>query len=231
MDYEQPSIGRHQHTSVSARGTVILRGGGREIRGRGVVVDRMALEVRCQLGFALLSLAGTSVEIEMRLDGSAGTWFIAHGKVAHVRAANHSLIIELDVLPLPLATLLADDARAPGALMEVMVVDGDRTRRRRVSDAFRAEGCHVVEAGTALEALDAITSASFATVVFAVADTVPERAGIDLRGYLETAHAAALIVGIGDPELAPMRARLDPSDTEALLRTRVKSLLLVHRTT
>jgi hypothetical protein len=58
----------------------------------------------------------------MRLDGSAGTWFIAHGKVAHVRAANQSLIIELDVLPLPLATLLADDARAPNALTEVMAV-------------------------------------------------------------------------------------------------------------
>jgi hypothetical protein len=59
-------------------------------------------------------------------------------------------------------------------------------------------------------------------VVFAVADTVPERGGIDLRVYLESAHAAAMIVGIKDPELAPMRARLDPSDTEALLRTLVK---------
>lgn len=227
MNYEQPSVERHRHTSVSARGAVILRGGGREIHGRGVVVDETALEVRCQLGFTLLSMAGISVEIEMRLDGAAGTWFIAHGKVAHVRAANHSLIIALDVLPLPLATLLADDdAHARVALIEVMVVDRDRARCTRVSDAFRAEGCHVVEVGTALEALDAITSASFATTVFAVADTVPESAGIDLRDYLETAHATALIVGIGDPEWTPTRARLDPSDAEALLRARVKALLL-----
>jgi hypothetical protein len=197
------------------------------IHGRGGVIDETWLEVRCQLGFTLASMAGTSVEIEMRLDGAAGTWFIAHGNVARVRAANHSLIITLDVLPLPLAALLADeDAHARVALIEVMVVDRDRARRTRVSQVFRAEGCHVVEAGTTLEALDALAGASFATAVFAVADTVPESAGIDLRDYLETAHAAALIVGIGDPEWTPTRARLDPSATEPLLRARVKSLLL-----
>ena len=228
MSYEQPSIERQQHIGVSARGAVIVRGDGREIHGRGLVVDEMSLEVRCHLGFALLSLAGVSVEIEMRLDGPAGTWFIVHGKVARVCAETHSLIIALDALPLPLATLVANDEPHPRvALIEVMVVDRDRAHRMRVSDAFRAEGCHVVEVGTTLEALHSITGASFATTVFAVADTVPESAGIDLRAYLDTTHATALIIGIGDPEWTPTHARLDPLETEALLRARVKSLLLV----
>lgn len=109
MVYEQPLIERRQHVRVSVRGDVILRVGGREIHGRSVVVSETNLEVRCQLGFTLLSLAGASVAIEMRLDSAPGTWFVTQGRVARVRPASHSLVIKLGRLPESLATLLADE--------------------------------------------------------------------------------------------------------------------------
>jgi CheY-like chemotaxis protein len=172
-------------------------------------------------------MAGSSVEIEMRLDGSAGTWFVAHGRVARVRAASHSLVVALEALPQSLAVLLAaETGRARFAPIEVMVIDGDRTRRAQLSEAFRAEGCHVVEAGTTLEALDSLTVASFVTDVIAVADTTPERVGTELLDYLATAHTSTLVVGMQDPDWSPHVARLAPSDVEGVLRDRVRSLLL-----
>ena len=122
MNYEQPLIERRQHMRVNARGAVILRSGGREIHGRGVVVSHTSLEVRCQLGFTLLSMAGMSVEIEMRLDRDA-TSFVVHGQVARVRGANHSLVITLGVLPEPLARLL--DAET-GDAVDVPIEVNDR---------------------------------------------------------------------------------------------------------
>jgi hypothetical protein len=107
MNYEQTLVERRDHVRVNARGPVIMRAAGREIHGRAVVVSETTLEVRCQLGFMLLSLAGAAVEIEMRLDGAAGNWFSLRGHVSHIRAANHSLVIAIDALPPPLAALLA----------------------------------------------------------------------------------------------------------------------------
>jgi CheY-like chemotaxis protein len=226
MGYEQPLllIERRQHVRVSAGGDVILRVGEREIYGRSVVVSRTSLEVRCEPAFVLLSLAGASVEIDMRLDSAPSTGFGAQGRVARVRPVSHSLVINFGRLPKSLAKLLPDEARV--APTEVMVVDRDRARRTQVSDAFRAEGCHVVEASTSIEALDALTEASFVTDLIAVADTAPEKDGVELRDYLDTAYASALVVGIGDPEWIPTHAQLDPSDRDGELRARVRSLLL-----
>lgn len=104
MNHDQPAIERRTHLRVMARGAVLLREGGREIHGRGMVVDETCLEVCCQLGSTLE--VGASVEIEMSLDGVAGTVFVARGHVTHVRAAGHSHVIELEALPESLATLL-----------------------------------------------------------------------------------------------------------------------------
>lgn len=104
---------------VNARGAVILRGSGREIHGRGVVVSDTSLEVSCPLGFMLLAMAGASVEIEMRLDGAASTWFVAHGQVTRVRVAKHSLVIALGTLPDPLVALLAANGNPRVSPIEV----------------------------------------------------------------------------------------------------------------
>ena len=50
MKYEQPLIERRQHMRVNARGAVILRGGGREIHGHGVVVSDTSLDDEFAIG-------------------------------------------------------------------------------------------------------------------------------------------------------------------------------------
>jgi hypothetical protein len=123
----QASIERRKHMRVVVRGAVSLRGRGREIHGRAVVVSNTSLEVRCQLGFALLSMAGAPVEIEMRFDLAGGSWFVAHGHVARVGAANHSLVIALDVLPEELSALLtAESANAASTVSRLLYTHSER---------------------------------------------------------------------------------------------------------
>lgn len=226
MTYEQPSIERREHMRVSARGPFILRAGGQELHGRAVAVSESGLELRCPLGVTLLTLAGASVEVEMRLDGEPGGWFILHGQVARVRPASHRLVIAIAALPGVLSALLARHAADPAvAAVEVMIVDRELARRTRVAQAFRAERCHVVEVGTALEALDGLERSSRATDVIAVADTIPDSIGIELRDYLDAACLDAAVIALGEPEWTPGRARLDPSDADGLLAAGVRSVL------
>ena len=109
------------------------------------------------------------------------------------------------------------------ARLEVMVVDRDRARCTQVSEAFRAEGCHVVEATSSLDALRALIGTHVAIDLIAVADTMPENEADDLREYLDT-YATSRVIAIGEQEWTPTRPRLDPSDSSSL-RARVKSLL------
>ncbi len=226
----EPSLNeRRQHMRASAPGTVILRGRGREARGRSVAVSETTLEVRCEGGCPLVSLAGIPLEIEMRLDGAAGTWFLLHGRVTRVRPADDTLVVAIGALPLPLAVLLTSKRGQPRTRsIEVMVVDRDLARRAQVADAFRAEGCHVLEVSTPLEAIDRLGAAAYATDVIAVADTVPDSIAIDLRNHLDAAYVDALVVAVGEPEWVPGRARLDPSESEGLLPAHVQSLLLLR---
>ena len=110
------------------------------------------------------------------------------------------------------------------AQIEVMVVDRDRGRRGQVSEAFRAEGCHVVEVATSREALFALTDVRVSIQVIAVADTTPENIAVELRDYLEM-YEDALIVAVGGTEWIPTGARLDPDDSDHRLQTRVHLLL------
>jgi CheY-like chemotaxis protein len=184
------------------------------------------LEIKCQLGFALLAMAGASVEIEMRLDGAAGSWFLLQGRVARIRAASHTLVIAIDALLPPLAALIASQDDKPAVSpIEVMVVDGDRVRRARVAEAFRAEGCHVAESSTPLEALDGLDTAPYATDVIAVADTALYGAAVDLRNYLDGTYLDTLVIAVGNPKRKPSRVLLDPSDVLGQLGAHVRSVL------
>lgn len=229
MKYEKTSIERRHHTRVHARGSVILRAAGQQAHGRAIVVSDTALEVSCQLGAALPALAGASVEIEMRLDGETGGWFILHGQVARVRPEKNSLVIAIAALPEPISALLARHAHDPAVrAVEVMIVDSELARRTRVAQAFRAEGCHVLEVSTALDAIDSLERGDNATDLIAVADTIPETAGTELRDYLEQAHADSFVIAVGDPEWLPGRTRLDPSDADGQLSAHVRSVLLAQ---
>ncbi len=229
MEYQESRIERRRHVRVAARGAVILRGDNQELHGRAVVVSETALEVRCQPGLALVAMAGAPVEVEMRLDGEIGGWFILHGQVQRVRDLDHRLVITITTLPGPLASLIAKTAGRSGlAPIEVMIVDAAVAERTRVAEAFRAEGCHVVEAGTPLEAIGGLEGSASATTLIAVADTIPDRIGIELRDYLDSMQEGAFIVALGEPEWTPTRTRLDPSNADGLLDARIRALLLMR---
>jgi hypothetical protein len=193
------------------------------------MVSQTTLEVRCELGFVLPSMVGGVFDLELRLDGALSSSFL-HGKVVRVRAVDHVLVIALTTLPELLVALIASPrgaARLPP--VEVMVVDRDRVRRTHVASAFRAEGCHVFETATPLEAIDELVDATRTTDVIAVADTAPDHNGVDLRDYLDGAYVDALIVTVDDLGWTPSRAEVDPTASEQLLRSAVRSVL-GHRT-
>lgn len=228
MMNEKTWVERRRHARVSVRAAVIVRSAGHAVHGTAVSVSATTLEVGCQLGASLLAMAGADVEITMRLNGATGGWFALSGRVRRVRAASHSVVIALASVPPPLATWIAEQTdRTEVSAIEVMVVDRDSGRRIQIAAAFRAEGCHVIEAGTPLEALDELERASFTTDVIAVADTDPDRIGIDLRDHLDDA-GNALVISIGDPEWTPTRARLASSDAEGPLQERVRLFLLAR---
>lgn len=226
---KQQWVERREHAHVKVRGSAILRSAGHVVHGTAMNVSATTLEVRCDLGFALLAMAGSQVEIEMRLNGSEGSWFELSGRVRRVRAASHSLVIAIASPPAPLLAWIAEQTgRTQAPRLEVMVVDRDSGRRIQVADAFRAEGCHVTEAATPLEAFDELEGASFTTDVFAVGDTEPDDIGIDLRNHLDRAYVDALVVAVGLPEWTPTRIRLAPSNIEGLLRGNVRSVMMAH---
>lgn len=218
---EQSQSERSHHVRASARGNVVLRASGSEVHARGICVRENELEVRCQRGLALLS-AGASVEVEMQLDDVEGSAFIVHGYVARIRSDTQTLVVALEEMPWRLATLLAE---VPLTVIEVMIVDRDHVRRSFVASAFRAEGCHVVEAGDSAKAIAELEDAPFATDVIAVGDSWPEEASSDLA-CLETSYEGAVVIAIGDLEWTPFRTRLDPTEPEHLFRASVHSLVL-----
>jgi hypothetical protein len=199
MKYEHLSIERRRFARASARGAAILRGVGIDIYGRAIAVNTTDLEVRCELGALSTTLIGAPVEVEMRLDGRHGTWFLLQGHVTQIRPATQTVIVSIEELPPTLLALVA--ARtidlAMTAPVIVMVVDRDLARRQTIAEAFRGEGCHVREAGTPLEALDALDNGGAATDIFAVIDTAPDHIGIDLRAFFDATYPDAMVLDAG----------------------------------
>jgi CheY-like chemotaxis protein len=199
------------------------------VPGYLIAFSETTLEIRCQLRSALLAMAGASVEVEMRLDGQTGEsagWFVLHGQVARVRFDNQSLIIQIGALPRPLAALIERIRSSAVPPIEAMIVDRELARRTRVAEAFRAEGCQVIEVATPIEALHWLERGWRGTDVFAVADTIPDTIGIHLREFLDALAPDALVIALGGPEWTPGRERLDPSDGDGLLAAHVRSLLV-----
>jgi CheY-like chemotaxis protein len=229
MNEQGPQIERRRHARVYVRGPATVRGRRREVPGYVIAVSETTLEIRCQLRSALLAMVGASVEVEMRLDGQIGEvagWFVLHGQVARVRFDNQSLIIQIGALPRPLVALIERIRRSAVPPVEAMIVDREVARRTRVAEAFRAEGCQVIEVATPIEALHWLERGWRGTDVFAVADTIPDTIGIDLRAFLDTSAPDALVVSLGGPEWTPGRERLDPSVSDGLLASHVRALLL-----
>lgn len=130
MDVRPEASERRHHHRVPTTGRVVLhvrRDGINDIHGQLMVLGVNDLEVQCDLGFRLLSMAGVAVEVELAVDESGQrvrSFGSLRGRVTHVRAASHSLVVRLTEIPRDLATLLEASLAHPelGATEAVLVV-------------------------------------------------------------------------------------------------------------
>jgi len=134
MVFRPEASERRHHHRVPTTGHVVLhvRGdGSADIHGQLMVVGVNDLEVQCDLGFRLLSMAGVGVDVELALDESGGedgqrvqSFGPQRGRVTHVRAASHSLVVRLIDIPRELAAVLEASLAHPelGAKEAVVVV-------------------------------------------------------------------------------------------------------------
>lgn len=121
---------RRQHLRVPTHGAVVFWARGQEVRGRLASLSDVALDVRCNLGFALLGMAGAHVDLELVVEGSDARWRFA-GQVRFVRAASHTLVIHYDT-PIPdLARAIENHLTAHGdgvASTQLMLLARERER-------------------------------------------------------------------------------------------------------
>jgi hypothetical protein len=219
------SVERRQHVRVPAHGSVVFWARGHLVHGRLTTISDVGLEITCHLGFALLGMGDTLIELGLRLDGPVGGWLQLRGRISHVRAASHMLVIAIDdlapeFLPRIAAWSLAGhDVPAPP---EVMIIDSDRDRRAATAAAFRWKGCQVIEVATPLEALQQFDGGGPDLDLIEVAQTTPPGIGDELRDYLESAHTEALVVRISG-QRSPLGASRSRATTA--LRARVHASL------
>jgi hypothetical protein len=86
---------RRREVRVPARGGALFEGPDHGIHGRLLTISRSAIEMSSELGFAVLGMTGTVGATEVVLEGEPEPWRF-RGRVAFVRAANHSLVIAFD---------------------------------------------------------------------------------------------------------------------------------------
>jgi hypothetical protein len=129
MDRRPATTERRRHHRVPASGRVVLhvhRAGlaGLDIHGQLVALGVNDLEVQCDLGFRLLSMAGVAVDVDLSLEGDSLRFLPLRGHVTHVRAASHSLVVRLTDIPSELAAVIEESLAHPerGATEAVVVV-------------------------------------------------------------------------------------------------------------
>lgn len=130
MDVRPEASERRQHHRIPTTGDVVLhvrRDPDHDIHGHLMVLGVNDLEVQCDLGFRLLSMAGAAVDVELSLGHSgerALSLWPLRGRVTHIRAASHSLVVKLTEIPRELAEVLEASLAHPelGATEAVVVV-------------------------------------------------------------------------------------------------------------
>lgn len=127
MDVRREASERRHHHRIPTTGRVVLhvrRDPIHDIHGQLLVLGVNDLEVQCDLGFRLLSMAGAAVDVELSVGESGQRSLALRGRVTHVRAASHSLVVRLTEIPRDLAAVIEASLAHPelGANEAVVVV-------------------------------------------------------------------------------------------------------------
>lgn len=222
---------RRKHARVTPKGTVVVAAG--EQRQRGRLVN---LGIGGMLATASITtperLLGRATDVDLRLDDREARWFKLTGKILRITA--DSVAVSFDSVPAVFAGLIdqiSNAAHVDRRRLSVVLVDATADRRAAIASGFRDNGCAVLEASTALEAIVRLGEARFEPNLIAIADSMPARTSDDLRTFVEREHPQAKLVTIGDTIADPggIVHWLSSADPDSDLVTRVRRVLAQPR--
>jgi hypothetical protein len=140
MPPTEPAIERRAYVRVPVRGEVVFRDRNHDVHGRVVSLSEVGLEIRCQLGFSILAMAGP-IDITVTLDD--GTPLHLTGRVQFVRAATRSIVIAYDAPAPALAEAIESRLAASRdgvANLQLMMLTRAHDERERSAIADEALG-------------------------------------------------------------------------------------------
>jgi hypothetical protein len=221
-------VERRRTLRLSPKGTVILQGEERLIRGRianlgggGMLVTTGACDAE--------GLLMRTLDIELRFDGSEGEWLRVTGRVRRI-GGDGTLAIEFETVPPSFAQLVDDTAVASHQhvrVVSVVLVDAIASRRQAIAEAFRTSGCTVIDTATPLEAVVRLGEAQFEPELIVIADSIPSATAQELRRFVEREHAAAKLITVGDELVEPAGHQhwLSSANIDGDLVERIRGLL------
>jgi hypothetical protein len=224
---------RRQHARIEPKGTVTLHALGNVHRGRLVNIGVGGLYMATQIRVPD-RLLGRVIDLELRFDGPVGAWQRLTGRVSRIDADGLAIVFDAPTAPALLRILddLATASHASARVISVVLVDADAGRRMAIASGFRATGCQVMEAATALEAIVRLGESQFEPDIIAVANPQPGTTG-EMRAFIEREHPNSMLVTIGPELLDPAGLANWLSSTTAApdLPTRIRTLLFARTDT
>jgi hypothetical protein len=219
---------RRHSGRVRSTGTAIVYG---SCAAHGRIVDVGIRGLSLLLDAGAAPDVGERVRLDVRLDG-VGRWLGLTGSVARVDARHFrtALVIELAVVPQDFEDLVQDEllsalecARMPW----ILLVDGARARRARVAAAFRAIGCHVIEASSPLEAIAEIDQSRRHLWAIVIGDTKPASHADELRRFFAETYPGVSVIDVG--ERVPTRGTpMINVDRAPVLALQIERLVGMH---
>ncbi|HSD88875.1 MAG TPA: PilZ domain-containing protein [Kofleriaceae bacterium] len=220
-------------TRVRSKGWIRVYRGPHTINGRVIDLGTGGVSMLADGATGLETLAGSPVEVDLRLDESATMLFSLHGRVVRASSATGIVAIELLDVGVLFEKCIARELCAASdydASPHVILVDAACAQRDSIANAFRAGGCKVTEVSTPWEAIAHIDRNQFEPSVIAIADTQPEQVAEELREFLRVEHPQAHMVAIGRSSLDrdPASSWLSGSDPNSDVVVRVGRVITAH---
>ena len=219
---------RRRNRRIAPKGTVLVRAGTYLLRGR---VENLSLGglSATTLVTAPERLLASSVEIELRFDGSDRAWCELGGRL--LRSGATSLAVAFDRVPTGFAQTIEemhDALHGRRRVLSIVLVDAKDDRREMVADGFRAACCNVIDTATPLEAIVRLGESHFEPDVIAIADSSPAAISDELRRFVDREHPHAHVLTIGHETVGPDGAGhwLSSTDPASDLVTRIRQLLV-----
>src|SRR5512143_2879178 len=159
---------------VRSKGWIRVYRGAQTINGRVIDLGAGGVSMLADSTTGLEALAGSSVDVDLRLDESSTMLFSLHGRVVRASSATGIVAIELLDVGMLFERCVARELHAATAYdvsPHVILVDAPSAQRDSIAKAFRAGGCDVTEVSTPWEAISHIDRGQFEPAVIAIADT------------------------------------------------------------